>query len=131
MPPGAFLSVGPRGIRIGQYWNLKYGSEGSTDLREIFSDTVERHLLADVPLGIFLSGGLDSGALVAAVTRLRETPPLTLTVTFPEAEFSEAEAARKAAVTFGTNHIEVGVSDRDFLDEVPHILFPRRRVRRA
>jgi asparagine synthase (glutamine-hydrolysing) len=122
LPPGGFLTLGPGGVRVEQYWDLAYGSGGSRDLREIFRDTVERHLLADVPLGVFLSGGLDSGALVAAISRLRETPALTLTVTFPEAEFSEGKEARQAAVTFGTNHVEVAVSDRDFLNEMPRIL---------
>jgi asparagine synthase (glutamine-hydrolysing) len=91
-------------------------------LREIFSDAVERHLLADLPLGVFLSGGLDSGALAAATSRLRETPVRTLTLTFPESEFSEAEAARKAATTFGTHHVEMEISERDFLNEIPTVL---------
>jgi asparagine synthase (glutamine-hydrolysing) len=122
LPPGGFLTIGPGGARVEQYWDLAYGSGGARDLREIFRDTVERHLLADVPLGVFLSGGLDSGALVAAISRLRETPALTLTVTFPETEFSEGKEARQAAVTFGTNHLEVDVSDRDFLNQMPRIL---------
>jgi asparagine synthase (glutamine-hydrolysing) len=122
LPPGAFLAVGPGGARVEQYWSLPYASGAPEDLRALFRDTVERHLLADVPLGVFLSGGLDSGALAAAISRLRETPALTLTVTFPEAEFSEAEEARKAAVAFGTNHVEVDISDRTFLDEMPRIL---------
>ncbi len=122
LPPGAFLAAGPGGARVEQYWNLQYASGSAEDLREIFRDTVERHLLADVPLGVFLSGGLDSGALAAAISRLRETPALTLTVTFPEAEFSEAEAARDAALAFGTNHVEVPISSRDFLEELPQIL---------
>ena len=122
LPPGAFLEVGPGGARVKQYWGLQYGSGHPEDLRALFRDTVDRHLLADVPLGVFLSGGLDSGALAAAISRLRETPALTLTVTFPEAEFSEAEEARKAAVAFGTNHVEVDISDRTFLEEMPRIL---------
>jgi asparagine synthase (glutamine-hydrolysing) len=127
LAPGAFLAVGPRGPRCKTYWNLAYSdgaphASASGDLRALFRDTVERHLLADVPLGVFLSGGLDSGALAAAISRLRETPAQTLTVTFPEAEFSEAEEARQAAAIFGTTHVEVGVSDRTFLDELPRIL---------
>jgi asparagine synthase (glutamine-hydrolysing) len=122
LAPGAFLEVRLGETRVEQYWDLQYASDGSPDLRQIFSDTVERHLLADVPLGVFLSGGLDSGALVAASSRLREMPIRTLTLTFPETEFSEAAAARKAAATFGTHHVEMEISERDFLNEIPTIL---------
>jgi len=122
LPPGAFLAMGPAGTRVEQYWNLRYRAAGASAVQPILSDAVERHLLADVPVGIFLSGGLDSGALAAIVSRVRQEPALTLTVSFPEAEFNEGGEARQLAQTFGTNHIEIPVDDRVFLEEIPRIL---------
>lgn len=122
LPPGSYLMASAGGIRISEYWNVSYRSEHRQNLAGLMQDTVDRHLLSDVPLGVFLSGGLDSGGLVGLMTQVRNVPPLTLTVTFPEAEFNEAEDARKAAEAFGTQHIEVPVTDRDFLKEVPRIL---------
>src|SRR5215469_704728 len=122
LPPGSFLTANADGIRISEYWSLAYSSEHARSLDGLMKDTVDRHLLSDVPLGVFLSGGLDSGALVGLMSQVRNVPPLTLTVTFPEVEFNEAEDARKAAEAFGTQHIEVPVTDQDFLEEVPRIL---------
>jgi asparagine synthase (glutamine-hydrolysing) len=122
LPPASFLAVNRGGTQLSTYWSLHYGSEKARNLADLMTDTVDRHLLSDVPLGVFLSGGLDSGGLVGIMSRVRQTPPLTLTVTFPEAEFNEADAARKPAEAFGTQHIEVGINDADFLKEIPRIL---------
>jgi asparagine synthase (glutamine-hydrolysing) len=122
LPPGSFMAVNAGGIRKQEYWNLQYGSEKAQNLEHLMTDTVKRHLLSDVPLGVFLSGGLDSGALAGLMRRAGNIAPLTLTVTFQEAEFNEAEAARKTAEAFGTQHLEVPVTAEDFLKEIPRIL---------
>lgn len=123
LPPGTYLEVGSSGAGVKKYWDAAAaGSRETQDLRELLIDTVDRHLLADVPLGVFLSGGLDSGALVALASRVRETLVLSLTVSFPEAEFSESEGARAVAQAFRTQHTEIRISDRDFVEEIPRIL---------
>jgi asparagine synthase (glutamine-hydrolysing) len=122
LPPGSFMAVQAGGIRKLEYWSLEYGSEKAHNLDDLMTDTVRRHLLSDVPLGVFLSGGLDSGALAGLMRRAGNAAPLTLTVTFQEAEFNEAEAARKTADAFGTEHVEVPITDADFLKEMPRIL---------
>jgi asparagine synthase (glutamine-hydrolysing) len=81
--------------------------------------------MSDVPLGVFLSGGVDSGALVAFATRALGSDAdrlNTLTVVFDEQEFSEVDEARKVASRFGTNHREVRITRSDFVDELPRIL---------
>jgi asparagine synthase (glutamine-hydrolysing) len=123
LPPGSFVAVKPGGYtQKREYWSLQYGSEKAHNLDDLMTDTVRRHLLSDVPLGVFLSGGLDSGALAGLMRRVGNVAPLTLTVTFEEVEFNEAEAARKTAEAFGTQHLEVPITDEDFLKEIPRIL---------
>ena len=76
------------------------------------------HLIADVPLGLFLSSGLDSTALVALASRERKGLH-TFTIVFPEQEFSESEIARRTAERFGTEHRELMVSAEDMVARLP------------
>ena len=124
LPAGSFLALGRSEDRVTRYWDLSYQSAASAEpnLGPLVQDTVERHLLSDVPLGIFLSGGLDSAGLVSMASRRRQTGLITLTVTFEEEEFSEAPYARAFGACFHTEHHEVKVRDQDFLDEMPKIL---------
>jgi asparagine synthase (glutamine-hydrolysing) len=86
-------------------------------LRTQLEDSVRLHLIADVPLGVFLSSGLDSTVLVALASR--ETSKLhTFTVVFPELEFSEAEPARITARHFGTNHDEMLLRGEEMLSHL-------------
>jgi len=83
-------------------------------LRSILEETVASHLTADVPVGVFLSSGIDSTALVALATQ-KKASLNTVTVVFPEQEFSEADVARRTAQHFGTNHQELTLSGDDML----------------
>ena len=80
--------------------------------RTLLEDSVSRHLVSDVPLGVFLSGGVDSAALVAFANRALQsgTQLTTLTVSFDEEEFSEASQAREIAGHFQTQHSEIRVT---------------------
>ena len=80
-----------------------------------------RHLVSDVPVGVFLSGGVDSAGLVALASR-KSARLSTLTVVFDEEEFSEAAPAAKVADRFHTDHREIRVTSADFIDEVPKVL---------
>lgn len=75
------------------------------ELRARLEDTVSAHLLADVPVGAFLSGGVDSAAIVGLMRHLSGTAPRTFSITFDEAEFSEESAATETARHFGTQHV--------------------------
>jgi asparagine synthase (glutamine-hydrolysing) len=80
--------------------------EAAKQLRSLLEETVRDHLIADVPLGVFLSSGLDSSALVALASRCR-SDLRTFTVVFPEQNFSESKISRETAKHFKTNHQEV------------------------
>jgi len=86
----------------------------TTFLRSLLEETVASHLTADVPVGVFLSSGIDSTALVALATQ-KKAALNTVTVVFPEQEFSEADVARRTAQHFGTNHQELALSGDDML----------------
>jgi asparagine synthase (glutamine-hydrolysing) len=121
--PGHFMVVGRNGFATHKYWDPDTaGSDAPrAGLRETLQDAVSRHLVSDVPLGVFLSGGVDSAALVAVANRAK--PSLTtLTVVFDEREFSEGAEARRIAQSFHTDHREIRVTSQDFIDELPNVL---------
>jgi asparagine synthase (glutamine-hydrolysing) len=107
---------------------MSYSPDGASPqtagepLGDVIRDAVRRHLIADVPVGVFLSGGLDSGAVAAMAARERTSPVSTLTIVFEEQEFSEAALAKHYASTFGTEHHEIRVTGRDFSEEIPRVL---------
>jgi asparagine synthase (glutamine-hydrolysing) len=122
--PGHYLEAGAHGSRTSQYWNMRdaahRGGAGS-GLKAALDDAVARHLVSDVPVGVFLSGGVDSAGLVAVASR-KAAKLSTLTVIFDEEDFSEAGPARRVAERFHTNHREIRVTADDFIDEVPRVL---------
>ncbi len=84
-------------------------AEAALRVRGLLEESVRAHLVADVPLGVFLSSGVDSTALAALARRERRQVE-TLTVVFPEQDFSEAEIARRTAARLGTQHREMMIS---------------------
>ncbi len=88
-------------------------------IRDALRESVRYHLVSDVPVGVFLSGGIDSSAVAGLASEVSETPIDSFTVTFEEADYSEAEPARDAARRFGTRHNEVPLSGRNLLDMLP------------
>lgn len=130
LPPGHRLVI-PLGGRIADvrpepYWDFARAARQSPDppasdlrsvttrLRSLLEDTVERHLIADVPVGVFLSSGIDSTSLAALASTAQASRAAskvhTLTVVFPEQEFSEAKLARQTAERLGTEHQELLLS---------------------
>jgi len=124
LPPGHALMVScdaPDAAKPIAYWDLaatarESAAKAPKDLtsaaravRPLLEEAVRGHLISDVPLGLFLSSGLDSMALAALASRERSGLH-TFTVVFPELEFSEAAAARQIAARFGTEHRELLVT---------------------
>jgi asparagine synthase (glutamine-hydrolysing) len=91
-------------------------------LRAKLEDSVRMHLISDVPLGAFLSGGIDSSAIVALMSRVADKKPETFSVVFSEKDYSEAEHARLVARTFGSQHHEILLTEGHLLQLLPTAL---------
>jgi len=114
--PRRYWSLPPAGSRV------VTRKEAAVETRRLLEESVRMHLVSDVPIGVFLSGGMDSVAVVALASKHVIHPLTTLSVTFDEAEFSEGEAAATVGRRYGTKHIEVRLRAKDFVAEIPRVL---------
>lgn len=135
LPPASWLTRYADGrVSEGCYWDVadiaKRGSENvialpdseATDrLEELLSQSVRGQMLADVPLGAFLSGGVDSSTIVALMTRHSVRPVRSFSIGFDAADYSEAEHAKSIARHLGTEHTELYVTAADALAVVPRL----------
>jgi asparagine synthase (glutamine-hydrolysing) len=127
LEPGCSLTLGPEGApRIERFWQFRYRpapraaeAEWIEHFRSEFLGVVRRHLQADVPLGAFLSGGVDSSAVVAAMTRVMDEPVRTFTIGFEESGFDESPYARRVAEHLGCRHTERRVQLEDAATILP------------
>jgi asparagine synthase (glutamine-hydrolysing) len=94
----------------------------ANELRERVESAIERRLMADVPLGAFLSGGIDSSIVVGTMAQLTSEPVKTFTVGFDEALFDESWAAREVAEYHGTDHHETTVTSDEVRELIPEVL---------
>jgi asparagine synthase (glutamine-hydrolysing) len=120
LPPGSWLELDARGeMRIERFWGWtrsgapqqKFSPE---ELRAVLLEAVREHLQADVPLGAFLSGGIDSSLLAALIVRGLRQPLKTFNVKFAEKRYDESPYARAVAAHLGTEHHEITIADGDF-----------------
>jgi asparagine synthase (glutamine-hydrolysing) len=125
LPPGHLLEFEKGKVRVRQYWDFpQYGTyepaseEGLLEELEFrLAEAVRIRLIADVPLGAMLSGGVDSSTIVALMARATSQPVKTFSVGFKHADFDEAPYARLVAQKFGTEHHEL-VFEPDLVDTV-------------
>jgi len=122
-------------VEIEEYWNpadyLQNGDSTSPPdsyadakqrVRKLLHESVERRLIADVPVGAFLSGGIDSSAIVGLMSEVTPGNVNTFSVTFQESGFDESHYARQVADRFGTDHTEIKLTPEDFLELLPDAL---------
>jgi asparagine synthase (glutamine-hydrolysing) len=130
--PGHTMTVGPNGKpKIQQYWDLDASKPHESrdedyyvkTYRELLEGAVQSHLMSDVPLGVFLSGGVDSSAVAALMTKLRREPVETFSVGYTEQTYSELPFARTVSEHIHSKHHEVLVSEHDFFGALPHLVW--------
>jgi asparagine synthase (glutamine-hydrolysing) len=132
LPPATTMVWRPDGYKIGWYWDLRETSprhglssrRAKAELRELVAESVDQQLMADVPLGFFLSGGIDSSSVVAAARHVRPDGALqTFTVGFADCSYDERPEAALLSRHLGTSHREVIVEPRadDVVDRISPI----------
>lgn len=117
--------------KIEKYWDLDISrgvelrseEECIAQFRELFDDTVSMHLMSDVPLGVFLSGGLDSSAIAATMAGLRKDRIQTFSVGYAEDKYSELPFARTVAKHIGAEYNEVILGPDEFFSSLPKLIW--------
>lgn len=138
LPPGTYLSLHPDGeasTRVPTpYWSLDDAitmglanpldvplSHAADLVHDLLAQSVKLRMVADVPLGAFLSGGIDSSTVVALMQTQASTPVRTFTIGFQDDEYNEANYARSIAAQLGTDHTELYVSPKQALSVIPRL----------
>src|SRR5205807_1354161 len=134
LPAGYMLTIDRRGTpNIKQYWDALPSSVSSERLSEkdheenilgLLRDSIKKRMMADVPFGVFLSGGVDSSANVALMSELMTQPVRTFTIGFKDCEeLNEMDSAREISKRFATDHHEVMIGREEMLKFLPELVF--------
>jgi len=130
LQPGYFLKFKDGKIKTEQFWDFKYEEisevkseeDYASELREKIRDAVKVRLISEVPLGAFLSGGVDSSAIVGLMSQILDKPVKTFSIGFNEDTFSELKYARIAAKHFNTEHHEFVVTP-DLVETIDELVW--------
>ncbi len=131
LPPGHNLEVDGDQLRVTSYWQLDYGTsdrrrsvaEWSEELRELLTDATRLRLRADVPVGAYLSGGLDSSVTTALAQRFSGDRLKTFSVTFEDDEFDESEHQRAVVESLGVEHHAMHCGYDDIARIFPQVIW--------
>jgi asparagine synthase (glutamine-hydrolysing) len=129
--PGYWLLLTPEQFEVCQYWEIPSPAGHDTrddqswiaECRTRLEEAVRSRLMSDVPLGMFLSGGVDSSAIAALMKPMSSGPVKTFAVGYREQEFSELAYARQVAEQIGTEHHEVVIGKDDFFGALPNLIW--------
>jgi asparagine synthase (glutamine-hydrolysing) len=131
--PGHTMELDQRGeIRIESYWDIPLADDPDAPrsendyihkYRDLLENAVKSHLMSDVPLGVFLSGGVDSSAVAALMTKIRQEPVETFSVGYAEQAYSELPYARIVAKHLNSVHREVLLTRQEFFDSLPKLIW--------
>ncbi|WP_374289707.1 asparagine synthase (glutamine-hydrolyzing) [Desulfovibrio desulfuricans] len=130
LPPAHMLLLHEGNLRIARYWDMPTPDESDNrndndlceELRFLLARAVRRRMVSDVPLGVFLSGGIDSSIVAGLMARQSSTPIKTFSIGFSEASYDESRYARIVARAFGTDHHERVLSAEECADTLPSII---------
>lgn len=133
LPAAHYLEVDQSGMTIKRYWssfeidtdqslNKRNEKELLDELDELLFDSVEKRMVSDVPIGAFLSGGIDSSIIVAMMSKINKNPIKTYTIGFNEKKYDESEHAEKVANYLGTEHSCENLKVDDLLKLLPKFL---------
>lgn len=129
LPAAHYLTLENGEVKVERYWHLSFEKrepkpsikEASEELRELLADATRMRMVSDVPLGILLSGGVDSSSIAAFAQQFSSQPVKTFSIGFDEASFDESDYARKVAAHLGTEHHEDRLSVDKAADLLPEI----------
>lgn len=129
LPPSSAMILEKGRLDIFTYWEAPASSslviseeEACEELRRLMRRAVQRRMVADVPLGVFLSGGIDSSIVTGLMAECSPTPIQSFSIGFHEASYDESSYARLVAKTFGTRHYEKVFLEEDCTDILPKIV---------
>lgn len=131
LSPGSYMVANSDGMRTVKYWDLVNRDGDSADkpyqsvckdVYELLNRSVEERMTSDVPLGVFLSGGIDSSSVVAVVSNLTRAKVKTFSVTFDEQKYDESRFAELVSKRFGTEHQPIKLNASTFLKSLPSAL---------
>ena len=131
LEPSSYLEIDKNGIKKERYsthlsikpeknWKFKNEKELLDELDELITDSVSKRMLSDVPLGAFLSGGIDSSLIVAIMAKISKEKIKTFTIGFEEKEYDESSHAKEVANYIGTDHDTKILSVNDLIDLIPY-----------
>ncbi len=130
--PGHYLTVQKGGVKSSRYWDMHFSGsrqdrtigENVAELHELLRQTVSGHMISDVPVGVLLSGGLDSTAVLSYAAEAISGSLSTFTIGFDGERFpDERPHARLAAARFGTRHYEATISSSEFANCLPKYVY--------
>jgi asparagine synthase (glutamine-hydrolysing) len=126
--PGHLAVISADGLKTSQFYTPTISSCGddigtaSTEIADLVRNAVSKRLMSDVPLGAFLSGGIDSSIIVGVMSELQDRPVKTFTVGFEQERFDESGPARAVAEHFETDHHEFAMTPADLREDIPTVL---------
>jgi asparagine synthase (glutamine-hydrolysing) len=122
LPGGTVLTLGPNARTLRRYWDLPPSGgrpAGPRELGDALRESVRMQLVSDVPLGVFLSGGIDSSAVAALASEARPDGLHTFTVGFDSAAHDESAHAERVASAIGSRHTRCLLREQEFLEQLP------------
>ncbi len=131
LPPAHYLSIDPKEnkIEIKKYWNMEFRQDETLEefttaqrIHETMKDSVEHHMIADVPVGAFLSGGIDSSIITTLMQEIRGDKKIkTFTVGFNT--LTEGKEAEETASFLGTDHTELNIGPEEYFSVLPKVVY--------